>query len=61
VTPATGPAASWAGSRYENFIHVSQWGGFAYAPQQPPEIDASRLRYLGAGWYSFEWNVGMWR
>jgi hypothetical protein len=51
----------WAGSTYPNFVHVSQWGGFAYAPDRPPVIDASRLRYLGGGWYSFEWNVGVWR
>jgi hypothetical protein len=55
------PAELWRGRAYPNFIHVSAWGGFVYAPDGPPVIDAGRLRYLGGGWYSFEWNVGVWR
>jgi hypothetical protein len=53
----------FAGSGYRdedpNVIHLSQWGGFLHSPDRNPKDDDRawhyfKLRYMGAGWYSFE-------
>jgi hypothetical protein len=51
----------YAGRNYRGdptIIQLSNWGGFVHSPTTDPEIRFSKysfqLRYLGAGWYSFE-------
>ena len=40
-------------------VNIGHTGGFVYSPEQHPDPRASyyRYRYMGAGWYSFEWKL----